>query len=741
MLAEVGISRNDCYITNAAKCRPPENRTPTRAEIKTCVQNYLIEEIEAVDPRWMLLLGNSALQGIIGKSGITKKRGSVYDVDAQTKALATFHPAAVLRNPRLESEVQADLIRFARMTRGEKEERVTRVQIIRTRKHLLWLLSKLRTVPVISWDIETHTEGKRAGKKDKKNLQEWHTDRSRIVSIAFSWEEGRAAVLPLYHSRTPWKDPGRVLLALKRVMERDDCKYIAHNGKFDARWMAQAGIFVRQDFDTMLAAHMLDENRSKGLKNLSQLLLGADAYDVGEELENAREMPLKRLCVYNGKDTDYTLRLYHLFKEQLKQEPRIARVFKLLMMPASNVLVKVERNGIWMDEERWQERYRTAAENKDKLYRYIARHAADGQINLNSPQQVAKMLFNDLELDVIEETKTGAPSTKESVLLRLQNEHDVPKALIKYRKWTKRINTYFLPWKREHSDDNGRVHGTYKLYGTVTGRLSGEGGIQQVPRDPFMRSLFGATPGRQFVQADYSQIELRIAAMLANERRMLRQYMLGHDLHMNTAVAITGKLESDITKEERKRAKAVNFGFIYGMGAPKFVTYSFDNYEIEVELEEAEAFRDKFFESYPGLRPWHERQRRLARRYKRVHSPIGRIRHLPDIESQDKEVRAEAERQAINSPVQSLASDMMLLSMTILDKELDPERAMLVGTIHDSILGDLEDGYVDEGCTIMKQVMEDVEPIRRKFGAEITVPIVADIEVGQHWGEGEPWTP
>jgi DNA polymerase I-like protein with 3'-5' exonuclease and polymerase domains len=312
--------------------------------------------------------------------------------------------------------------------------------------------------------------------------------------------------------------------------------------------------------------------------------------------------------------------------------------------------------------------------------------------------------------------------------------------MIKYRKWAKYLSTYILPLWFEHRDQDGRVHSNYKLFGTVTGRLSGEGGIQQIPRDVFIRSLLGATPGWTFVQGDYSQVELRVAAMLANERRMLRMFTVGEDIHMNTAVQTTGKLASEITKEERKKAKAVNFGFLYGMGAPKFESYAFDNYGVKVTPEEAQETRDRFFESYPGLRPWHERQRRLARRYHRVNSPIGRVRHLPDILSTDKDVQAESERQAINSPVQSMASDLMLMALIRLHARMSKEgNARILGTVHDSILFEVKHGYEDYWLPIIKETMEDMEYVRRTFGFEVTVPIIADIETGSHWGETEAW--
>lgn len=742
-----GLNRDEIYVTNVAKCRPPNNRTPELREIKACVESYLWDEIAQVKPRFVLLLGNSALKGVTKQSGIMKKAGMVWTkqlAGVPVEVMATVHPAAVLRNPKNVDLFTADIARFGRLVRGQKQESDTKIKIIRTVAQMKWLLHELMQAPVISFDLETYTEPAQAP-YIHTNFQDWHPEASRVVSIAFSWKEGQAAVVPIWHVNTPWKDPDAAFAALRPALTRSNAKYIGHNEKFDARWCHSKDIPVKQTFCTMLAAHMLEENRSKGLKPLSRIMLGVDAYDVGEELSAAHKMPLRRLCVYNGKDTDYTLRLYRVLKEQLKQDERAARVFMKLMMPASNALVDVERHGVWIDPERWQERHDEAQVNVSKLYRYINRYVDPSlrPINLRSPPQVGRWLFEDLDLPVIIKTKTGNPSTKEAVILQLMYDHPHPglKALLKYRKWAKYLSTYLIPWWYEHRDANGRIHSNYKLFGTVTGRLSGEGGIQQVPRDPFIRSIIGAPPGWTFVQADYSQIELRIAAMLAHEQVMLRAYSRGDDIHMQRAMRMTGKLAKDVTKEERKKAKAVNFGFLYGMGHKKFVSYAFENYEVRVSEGEAQVVRDGFFSDYPALRAWHERQRRLARRYGVVYSPLGRARHLPDINSADKDVQAEAERQAINSPVQSTASDMMLSALVSLHGQMDPEEAAVVGTVHDSILFEVRDECVDEYCRLIKETMEDIERVERMFRCEITVPIVADVETGTHWAEGTPWEP
>lgn len=758
-LEAAGLKRSDCYITNVAKCRPPQNRTPTKTEISTCVDAYLEDEISRVNPRYILTVGNSALQGLTGKSGIKKHRGSVFRYgDAQI--LATLHPAAILRNPYLRPELKADFQRLGRMVRREREDTPTKLRIIKRTAQLNALIKLLMNEPVISWDLETYAfdNGVRLkGKQVTSGLQEWREE-SRIVCVSVAWKEGETAVIPIHHKSTPWKDPDAVLASLKGVFERTDCKYIAHNGKFDCRYLASRKIYNPLTFDTMLAAHMLDENRSKGLKPLAEVLLGVDSWGIGEDVKDAFNTPLRRLCTYAAKDADFTLRLYYKFREQLKEEPRTARIFKLMMMPASNMLTKIERRGIWVDMERVDERLEKTKDVVAKLKRMMYKHMPEEKrpqkpaedkrhtkkylkeiagLNFNSPPQVAEWLFGDLGLNPLKKTKGGAWSTDESVLLQLAREHDAVKIMLKYRKWSKYLDTYLLPLKYKHTDSTGRTHPTYKLFGTVTGRLScSDPNLQQIPRNPFLRAVIGAPPGWKFIEADYSQIELRIAAMLAGDPHLLRVFREGRDPHMEMAIDISGLPESEITSEIRKQAKPVNFGFLYGMGAPKFVTYARDNYEVEFTEKEAYAVRDTFFRKWPRLKAWHDRQRRIARNHLRVQSPIGRIRHLPDMQSGDKEVRAEAERQAINSPVQSFASDLMLLSALQLNTRLHPSKSFIVGSIHDALGFQCKDESVAEIVPIIREVMLN-PPIKKMFGAELTVPIDVEIKVGQHWGEGK----
>lgn len=743
------LDRSDVYITNVNKCRPPKNRTPDPKEIKACVAEYLMEELDHVQPEFILLLGNSALRGLTGSSGITKWRGHSWSIDTAT-VFATYHPAYVLRSPRFYPEIKADFVRFGHIIRGEDPSPTTDVKFITKPSHLRWLCNRLEDAEEISFDIETYVHGMAKTKKERKENrrhvgEEWHGKDSVITSIAFSWQEGLAAVVPLHHVTQPWKDPDAVLGYLAEYLERDDKRYIGQNGKFDTRWLQAKGVDARLTFDTMLAAHMLDENRSKGLKPLSQTILAAAAYDVGEDVKDSYHMDLRKLMVYNAKDADYTLRLYHIFREQLKEQPRIARVFKFLMMPASNELVKIERRGIKVDMVRWRKRWahscKLLEQIEERLLRYVPKEKR-ADFNFRSVPQVGEWLFGDLGLPILERSeKTEAPSTAESVLKRLEKRHKAVKLLLLYRKWDKFIGTYLLPFGT-HNDENDCIHPTYKPSGTVTGRLSADGSIQQVPRDPFVRSLFTAPKGWYFADCDYSQMELRVAAWLADEKRMKRLFLTGQDMHLNTAKEMTGKRPEDVLPEERKKAKAVNFGFLYTMGPDKFVEYARDNYGVDIEIGEAERYRERYFESYPGLVPWHNRQKRLVHRYEQVHSPLGRVRHLPDIRSGDRGVVKEAERQAINSPVQSTASDFMLLALIILNRTLDEREAYICGSIHDSLLFCIRMDVLDRIATYIVHTMTHL-PVKKLFGAECDVPIEVELKYGSHWADpkNEIWTP
>jgi len=732
ILSEVGLPRDSVYITNAVRCRPPDNRTPTKTELKAC-SVFMQRELEIVDPSHILLLGNAALQALTGKTGIMTKHGISVKIGNRI-FFPTVHPAAVLRNPAHEGIFKADLLAFARLVRGVDSRPETQTALIRSSKGLAKLCSMLAAVDTpISFDVET---GTKEMDRDEGGLQPWAPD-GVIHTVSFSWEEGRSYVVSLEHPATEWDIPiERVYAALDVALAGK--KMVGHNIKFDCQWMAAKGVHLYAHFDTKLAAHLLDENRPQGLKPLSRSYLGADEYEAGISFTGSATS-LTRLAIYNGKDTDYTLRLYHIFRDELKKNQRLARLFMKLTMPACRAFIEFETTGFPINIERLRERHKEIkakiVEIEDKLLSFVPEEKR-GIANFRSVVFLGWFFFDHLGLPVIITTKTGRPSTAEPVLLQLRKKHKAVDLLMELRKWQKYESTYTRNWlTRVGIARKPRLYTSYNLSGTVTGRLSSD--MQQVPRDVYIRSIIGTKPGWKFIEADFSQIELRIAAMFSRDPALTRAFKTGGDPHRETAAKVLGKAPDLISKEERKMAKAVNFGFLYGMGARKFKTYADEKYDVQVSMEEAYRYREAFFEQYRGLPAWHERQRRLVRNLQAVNSPLGRIRHLPTILSTDEEIQAQAERDAINSPVQGMASDLTVLSMVYLHQRLDPRKARIIGNVHDSILLEAREAYAEETANIVKEVMENL-PLKKLFGYSPSIPIEAEVTISQHWGEVEP---
>lgn len=729
MLTQVGLSRDDIYITNAARCRPPDNRTPTKSELKICKQ-YTDQEIEIVKPKFILTLGNAALEQMTGKGGIMSKHGVAIKLAGDRILWPTIHPAAVLRNPANEGIFRNDLLAFVRLVNGEDSRPETKVSLVKSSKGLSKLCQMLAAVETpIAFDVETGTE---TMVREEGGLQPWAPD-GVIHTVSFSWEPGKSYVVSLEHPGNTWDIPiDRVYGALAVALEGK--KMVGHNLKFDLQWMAAKGVKLYGHFDTKLAAHLLDENRPGGLKPLSRAYLGAGDYESGISFTSVTA--LTKLAIYNGKDTDYTLRLYHIFRDQLKQKPRLARLFTRLVMPGMRAFTELEMNGFPLDIKLLRERHLENKSNIERLENELLSYVPEDKRHLakwgSSSLFLGWFLFDHLKLPILLITKTGRRSTQEDVLLQLAKKHPVPGLLMELRKWQKYESTYTRNWLiRAGVARKPRLYTSYNLSGTVTGRLSSD--MQQVPRDIHIRSIIGSRPGWRLIEADFSQIELRIAAMFSGDKTLTRTFKEGGDPHRETAAKILGKAPELIDKEERKMAKAVNFGFLYGMWYKKFVWYADTKYDVQVTIDEAKAFREAYFEQYSSLEAWHSRQRRIVRARGEVHSPTGRIRHLPSINSVDDDVQAEAERQAINSPVQGFASDLTVLAMTILHRKLDRKNARIIGNVHDSIMLEAREEVAEETAAKVKQVMENL-PLKKLFGFVPTVPIEAEVVISQHWG-------
>jgi DNA polymerase-1 len=768
-LQEAGLDTSDMYFTSAVKCRNFE-RNVGKTMLKACTSSYLMKEIAVVKPEWILVMGNEALQAVTGHSGIMKYRGKVIPKHG-AKVVPTISPMAVSRNPGQRQSYIADLNYFAAQV-FEKGAKVPKpkIAIIDTKEKLKKLKEILAKTEVISFDIETYSTP--AGSEFAPNAEIISLSGTCVLndSRVVSW------ALPLSHPQSPFHKSWRQVLRFLGPTLEAIPKQIAHNGKYDCRWMRHFGVRMQVTFDTMLAVHLLNENLPKGLKFQVQNRFGVSPWAI--DTKDLRNHALRSVLNYNALDTWYTYHLYLDTKRQLREQPRLLRLFVLLMTPANNILIDVERHGVWMDREKLQSNYHIAlkmrADIDAELAKLLPEEGSDAglptdskgrprEINWNPSIFLRWFLFDWLGLPILARGKSkddgrpGDPSVAEDVMLELKREpgHPAVDLLLERSKWQKYCSA-FLSAYQELLDENDRIHTTFKLYGTVTGRLSSGKAeqdkitarapvrgvnLQQVPRDPFIRGLFGSPPGYTFVEADFSQVELRVVAFLSRDKTMLHLYNTDQDIHAATASWVLGVPMAQVSKEDRKKAKAVNFGFVYGMGAKKFVYTAFTKYDLRFTEEEAQAIRKSFFAQFTGLLPWHARQRRLVNENRRVQSPLGRVRHLPDVDSGDRMVRAEAERQAINSPVQSFASDLTMLSMVLLEDRLPAAGVdgRFISTVHDALLFEIADADVAKALPIIKDTMESL-PLRKKFGIEVDVPIKVDIKVGRYWGDARELT-
>lgn len=717
-LATVGINVEDCYVTKAIKCHHPASK-PSKDTIKRC-KELLEYEIDFVKPKWILTLGSLPFEMLCNK-GLMKNRGKLIHYK-DIPMIATINPSLVLNQPGHMSEFRADLNYFSRLIDGWEIPDDFNYKIIRTSLDVVEFLQALMATDAIAYDIEA------------TSLDDTLPD-SKIFMLGVATRKGCFII--------PFEDDYKYLM--NKLFSHYEYEKIAHNAKFDNRWLRNRGVVPQVTYDTYLAAYLLNVNIPHGLKYLAKTYLGAADYDAGIEFKaDLSDAEWDAMAKYCALDCYYTLKLYDVTKKELQEDGKLWNVFKYIVMPGERVLQKIENYGAYVNPEELanvKTLYEAEREKVSAEIEEVLPAKWKGKINLNSPTQLGELLYEDLGLPIIARTPTGGYSTGRSTLLRLVDKHPLPSLILERRRFEKALNGFLTPWE-EYLKRDGRLHTTYKIAHTATGRLSAENpNLQQVPRDKNVRSLVGAPKGRVFIEADYSQIELRVAAFIANAETMKNAYRRGEDIHTKTAASVSHVRPEDVTKSQRTAAKAINFGFLFGMWWKSFKSYAFDSYGVVVTDKEAEHARTKYFETYPELLDWHDRQRREVIQHRAIRTLTGRIRHLPDIDSPDKELRGSAERQAINTPVQSFASDMCLLAMILIDKNLELKykgKAHLVGQVHDAIMVEANEDVGREVALMVKKCMESVPIVLEKyFNVKLDLPIVADVNMGSAWGKGE----
>ena len=512
---------------------------------------------------------------------------------------------------------------------------------------------------------------------------------------------------------------------LVRNMKKRHVKCVYQNGKFDTLYIEEKlGVKLPIHEDVMLMGTAYDLSEKHGLKAMAQKYLHVDDWDIKKKEKLSGDYDT--VVPYLKLDLKYTWELFEWFSTHMNETQE--KLYKKLLLKAYRMYRDVERNGIFLDLSRFKEvKQDYAQREKDALQKLNDRY----EINWNSAPQKQNVLFVQEKLPVIKLTPAGKPSADAKAMKRLAAKgYELPQLILNYSA-VNTLNKMFLNRWEDDADENGRLHPTFNLTNVVSGRTScTDPNLQQVPRNKDIRSLFTAPKGRVFFEADYSQLELRIAAHYAKEPTMLKIYREGGDIHTMTAKIMTGGKEP--TKEERSKAKAVNFGFLYGMSAKKFVDYAYDSYGVSFSLKEAEHYRDAFFMKYSRLLPWHKEQEELCEMLGGVSNLFGRFRKLPKIYSNKKFERLEAARRAVNTPVQGTGSDILLSAAVEVHKKLSKYGLKVCGTIHDSIVGEFNEEDTDWIVDEIKSIMAHPK-IMRNFGVELSVDLEADIGVGP-WG-------
>lgn len=725
------IKRNlplqNVYYTTAVKCTTPDRKTPGTPIITKC-KPYLQTEIDVVKPEFVLLLGSAAVKAVFGgKASVLQMRGQFLEKDGAVY-FPTISPNSIFYDASLEPGFLSDLEKFSKAVEEGIDDVADNVkyEIITNETHFNLALKDIEGSVII--DIETTG-------LDPRN------DEVTIIGIGTKQVQ---YILPLQHEES-WtynrpKLQRRLLAKLEKHIADEYIQLANHNIKFDLSFLyIQYGWTIKAHFDTMLAAHSLNENlRNYGLKSLSSDLLGAPHYDISKE-EKKGNVSLEILSKYCAYDTYYTRKLYNYYWSLFEEDIQAHVVFSYLYMGASNMLLDVEKRGVYVDESRLLEAIKIMKKQRKELATYLENVALQfypENINWNSTDQVGRILFNKLKLPVLILTPGGAASVGVNALTELAlNGHEVAEKLLEYRTINKLVEDFAGNWV-ERLKESERLYPKFNLHRTVTGRTSSnDPNLQQVPKDKRIRSLITAPPGKVLIECDLSQIELRIIAMYSQDPTMLEVYRNNGDIHTTTAEAAARKSKEDMTLEEfkdrRSKAKPINFGFMYGMGYRKFVLYAKANYKTVFTENEAKTLRRVYFQTYPNIQTWHDYQKDTAHRKGFVTSPVGRKRRLPHIHSSDTGRAAEAERQAINSPVQSFGSDLLLMAAIEINDRI-PE-AEIVALIHDAMLIEVNEDIAEEIAERVKKVMENPKMLRKVFKYTLTVPLIAEYALGP-WG-------
>jgi len=561
---------------------------------------------------------------------------------------------------------------------------------------------------------------------------------ARIVGMSFCIEAGKAAYLPLAHRYAGAPDQldlDATLARLKPWLEDARRGKLGHHLKYDAHVLRNHGIHLAgMQHDSMLESYVLNSVATRhDMDSVAKHYLGIDTIkyeDVagkGARQIGFDQVPIEIAAGYAAEDADVTLQMHAAMWPQLCATPALRALYEDIEQPLSIVLLEMEQRGVLLDAGLLR---RQSGELGVKLLdlQKRAHVAAGGEFNLDSPRQLQQILFEKLQLPVIRKTPTGQPSTAEDVLEELAGDYELPRLILDYRGLAKLKSTYTDKLPEQIDPDSGRVHTSYHQAIAATGRLSStDPNLQNIPiRSPEgrrIRQAFIAPPGHVLMAADYSQIELRIMAHLSGDAALLRAFAEDRDVHQATAAEVMGKSIDAVTADERRSAKAVNFGLIYGMSAFGLAK------QLGIDRGTAQKYVDLYFERYPGVKAFMDRTRAQAKERGYVETVRGRRLYLPDIGSRNRQLQQYAERSAINAPMQGTAADIIKLAMLKVEAACAARRlpAQLIMQVHDELVLEVARDAVDEVAAMLREQMATAE--------QLAVPLKVDIGTGDNWDE------
>jgi DNA polymerase-1 len=558
--------------------------------------------------------------------------------------------------------------------------------------------------------------------------------RATLVGMSFAFGDS-AWYLPLAHEYPGAPEQTGISKALELLrpwLESERHAKVGQNLKFDAHILANHGVMLRGiAHDTVLESYVLEVHERHDLDSLSQRHLGwkTISYDEvtgkGANRISFAAVDIERATAYAAEDADCALSVHDVLIGKIAADPKLKFVYERIELPVMPVLFRMERNGVLLDAAKLEAQSHELG--KEMLAAEQKAYEAAGQpFNLSSPKQLGEILFERQKLPVKKKTPKGQPSTDEDVLAELALDYPLPKLLLEYRGLAKLKSTYTDKLPRMVDAKTGRVHTTYSQSGAVTGRLaSNDPNLQNIPiRTPQgrrIREAFIAPPHCKIVSADYSQIELRIMAHLSGDKGLRHAFEHGHDVHQATAAEVFGVPLDKVSKDERRTAKVINFGLIYGMSAFGLAQ------NLGLERATAQAYIESYFNRYPGVKKFMDDTRERARKDGYVETVFGRRLWLPEMKSGSPARRSGAERAAINAPMQGTAADLIKMAMVSVQDWLDAEKlkTMLIMQVHDELVLEVPESELDDVKPKVCELMQDV--------AKLEVPLIVEAGVGANW--------